>query len=143
VLMVHPEEGSSDVTQSRVLAVSDELVISFHQVSLTISADVRGRDDGKLHIVAQDHESFWAIVLCLAQYHLDVLHRRDTLQSHISSLQHQELEMHRSLNVPTPMPFHGLGGVLAHSILVALFVAGIMLVVVYSRKRTSDVRLIA
>ena len=62
------------------------------QASLTITAHTRGRDDGRLRIVAQDDESFWAIVICLAQYHLDVLCRRNALESQIDLL-NQEMTM--------------------------------------------------
>ena len=67
-----------------------------------VSADASGRDDGKLQIVVQDHESFWAIVICFAQYHLDVLCRRSALESQIDMLRHRELVMK---NVMKGVPF--------------------------------------
>ena len=112
------------------------------QADLAISADAPGRDDGRLQIVAQDHESFWVIVICLAQYHLDVLCRRTALESQITLLRHQELDMKKLMEGAPSAWFHRLNRV---SVYLALALLGVVIAVVtftYTRVRSGHPRLI-
>ena len=100
-----------------------------------------GMTDGCASLRKSDDESIWAIVICLAQYHLDVLCRRNALESQINLL-NQEMTMAIVEGQPLSAYPYMLSCAFGIAILAASVVAIIAIVLAYNRVQSLNMRLI-